>query len=103
MYPQELTITFANAKVVNEVKFQTTGARKVVIEGCQTSTVNAFKSIAESKGKYKLSIMSSELASRGGMQNESLKIAQPAPFVIVKFIITEGHEDFTSVHNITFN
>ena len=51
MYPQELTITFANAKVVNEVKFQTTGARKIVIEGCQTSTINAFKSIAESKGK----------------------------------------------------
>ncbi len=50
LYPQELTFTFQNSKVVNEVKFQTTGAKKVMIEGCQTATGNAFKSIAESKG-----------------------------------------------------
>jgi hypothetical protein len=54
LYPQELTFTFGNAKVVNEVKFQTTGAKKIAIEGCQTTTGNAFKPIGESKGKSPL-------------------------------------------------
>lgn len=51
LYPQELTFSFPNAKVVNEVKFSTTGAKKVVIEGCQTATGNQFKQIGESRGK----------------------------------------------------
>ena len=34
LYPQELTFTLQNAKVINEVKFVTNGARKIVIEGC---------------------------------------------------------------------
>ena len=34
LYPQELTFTFSNAKVINEVKFTTTGARKIIVEGC---------------------------------------------------------------------
>jgi heat shock protein beta-11 len=34
LYPQELTFTFAQAKVVNAVNFQTSGAKKIVIEGC---------------------------------------------------------------------
>ena len=51
LYPQEITFTLPNAKVVNEVKFVTTGARKIVIEGCPTATGNAFKVIGESKGK----------------------------------------------------
>jgi hypothetical protein len=34
------------------VKFQVNGARKIMIEGCQTATGNAFKTIAESKGKF---------------------------------------------------
>ena len=37
--------------MINEVKFQTSGAKKIVIEGCQTATGNAFKPISESKGK----------------------------------------------------
>ena len=52
LYPQEITFTLPNAKVVNEVKFVTTGARKIVIEGCPTATGNAFKVIGESKGEY---------------------------------------------------
>ena len=54
LYPQELTFTFSNAKVVNEVKFTTTGARKVCIEGCQSATGNAFTTIGESKGKLRI-------------------------------------------------
>ena len=54
LYPQELTFTFAQAKVVNAVNFQTSGAKKIVIEGCQTATGNAFKPIGESKGKRAL-------------------------------------------------
>ena len=89
LYPQEVTISFTQAKVINEIKFKTTGARKVKVEGCQTATANAFKSIAES----------AELAKRAnGLQEESLKVSQPAPYVMVKFIIQDGHDDFTTVH-----
>jgi len=34
LYPQEITISFKQALVVNEVQFQTQGAKKVVVEGC---------------------------------------------------------------------
>jgi hypothetical protein len=34
LYPQEITISFSQAKVINEVKFETMGAKKIVIEGC---------------------------------------------------------------------
>ena len=52
LYPHEITVSFQQARVINEVKFQTSGAKKVTIEGCQTATGNAFKTIAESKGKF---------------------------------------------------
>ena len=65
LYPQEITFTLPNAKVVNEVKFVTTGARKIVIEGCPTATGNAFKVIGESKGKLFFFI----LHSRAWRQN----------------------------------
>ena len=34
LYPQEVTITLPNPKVINEIKFTTTGAKKILIEGC---------------------------------------------------------------------
>ena len=49
MYPQELTITFNQARVINEVKFLTSGVKKVEIQGCQTVNGNNFNVIAESK------------------------------------------------------
>lgn len=51
LYPQEITISFAQAKVINEVRCSVAGARKIQIEGCQTATGNQFKQIGESKGK----------------------------------------------------
>lgn len=51
LYPQELVFTFSNAKVINEIKYSVNGAKKITVEGCQTATGNAFKTIAESKGK----------------------------------------------------
>jgi len=51
LYPQELTFRFPQAKQVNEVKFTSTGARKVRVEACQLATGNEFKLVGESKGK----------------------------------------------------
>ena len=49
MFPQELTITFNQARVINEVKFLTSGVKKVEIHGCQTVNGNNFNVIGESK------------------------------------------------------
>ena len=49
MYPQELTIQFQQAQVVNEVRFVSSGVKKVAIEGCQTANGNGFKVIGESR------------------------------------------------------
>ena len=38
-----------------------------------------------------------------GMQQDSIKITQPAPYAMLKFVIQDGVDDFTSVHNIQFN
>ena len=77
LYPQEITFTLHNAKVVNEVKFVTNGARKIVIEGCPTATGNAFKVIGESKGKFPISLRNTlELGGKsGGLQSETIKIS----------------------------
>ena len=49
MYPQELTISFVQARVVKEVSFLTSGVKKVEIQGCATANGNDFKVIGESK------------------------------------------------------
>ena len=91
MFPQELTIQFSQAQVVNEVRFVSTGIRKVAIEGCQTANGNGFKQIAESR----------ELAAgRGQRQQESVQIDQPSSYIMLKFVIKDGWDDFCSVHQV---
>ena len=71
----------------------TTGVKKVQIEGCQTANGNGFKVIGESK----------EIANKnGGVQNESVRIQSPTPQIMIKLVIAEGWEDFSSVHHISF-
>ena len=90
LYPQELVIDLGGAKPVDEVKFMTTGAKKVVIEGCKTTNASEFKKIGESK----------ELGGKsGGMQTDAVKV-EAAPYSLLKFVVLEGHEEFTSVHSI---
>ena len=48
MFPQELTITFDEPRVINEVKFISTGIRKVFIRGCTSMSGNGFNKIGES-------------------------------------------------------
>ena len=68
-----------------------TGIRRVAIEGCQTANGNGFKQIGESR----------EIpANRGQRQNDTVRIDQPSSFVMIKFVITEGWEDFASVHSV---
>ena len=61
------------------------------IEGCQTANGNGFKAIGESK----------EIPpNRGHKQDESVRIDQPASYIMIKFVITQGWDDFASVHNV---
>ena len=91
MFPQEITFQFQQAQVVNQVGFISTGIKKVVIEGCQTANGNGFKPIAESR----------EIPhNRGARQQEQVNVSQPSSYIMIKFVITEGWEDFASVHNI---
>ena len=92
MYPQELTITFNQARVINEVSFLTSGVKKVQIQGCQTVNGNNFSVIGESKELQ---------GGRGQMQQqESIRIPKPSSYIMLKFVILEGWEDFASVHNL---
>ena len=68
----------------------TTGAKKISIEGCKTANASEFKRVGESK----------ELNKGNGMQNDSIRLTEAAPYTMVKFVILEGHDDFTSVHYI---
>ena len=61
LFPQEITIDMGGARPVNEVNFQGSNIKKVVIEGCKTTNTNEFKKIGESK----------EFGGKGGsMQSE---------------------------------
>ena len=94
MFPQELTVQFQQARVINEVQFQSTGIKRVTVEGCQTANGNGFKTIGESR----------EIPSnRGNKQNETVRIQQPSSYIMLKFIITDGWEDFASVHSLQIN
>ena len=66
-----------------------TGVKKVAIEGCQTANGNGFKAIGESR----------EIpANRGQKQSDSIRVDHPSSYIMIKFVITEGWEDFASVH-----
>ncbi len=43
-------IDLGGTKQVNEVRFVTNGAKKIVIEGCKTTNASEFKKVGESKG-----------------------------------------------------
>ena len=51
LYPHEILIDLNGTKPINEVKFNVSGARKIVIEGCKTTNASEFKKVGESKGK----------------------------------------------------
>ena len=51
LYPHELLIDLNGTKPINEVKFNVSGARKIIIEGCKTTNASEFKKVGESKGK----------------------------------------------------
>ena len=95
LYPHELTFTFNQPKTINEVKFLATSVKRVVISGCPTLNGNSFKEIATTK----------DLGGKDGnsIQKESIRVAQPAAFQMIKFIIADGWDDFASVHSIEFN
>ena len=78
---------------MNEVRFMTSGAKKIVIEGCKSTNASEFKKVGESK----------ELGKGSGMQNDSIRLSDAAPYTMIKFVIADGHDDFTSVHAIELN
>ena len=91
LYPQELLIQLNAPKVISEVVFSTQGAKKIVIEGCKQANAQTFTKIGESK----------DLPERSGLQSDSVTITDGAPCNLFKFIIAEGHDEFTSVHSIS--
>ena len=94
LYPQEMLIDLGGSKSINEVRFSVTGARKIIIEGCKTTNASEFKKVGESK----------DLTNKQGVvQTDSVKLSEPAPYSLLKFIIQDGWEDFSSVHTIEFN
>lgn len=67
------------------------GARKIIIEGCKSSNATNFSKIGESK----------ELAQRNaGLSQEHITITDPAPVSLIKLVIADGWDDFTSVHSL---
>ena len=91
LYPQEILIQLKAPKVISEVKFNTQGARKIVIEGCKQANSQTFTRIGESK----------DLPERSGFQSDSVTITEQAPINSFKFIIQDGWEEFTSVHSVS--
>ena len=65
-------------------------AKKIIIEGCKQSNAQSFSKIGESK----------ELPGRSGLVQDSVKVTESTPVNLIKFIIADGHEEFTSVHSV---
>ena len=60
------------------VRFTTTGAKKIEIQGCKDSKGNDFLKLGESK----------EIANKSnGLQQEQIQVTEQFPVTIVKFII----------------
>ena len=36
----------------------------------------------------------------GALQSDSIRLTEPAPYCLLKFVILDGWEDFSSVHTI---
>ena len=97
LYPQEVLIDLGGTKPVNEVRFTVSGARKVFIEGCKTTNASEFKRVGESKGKRfnnKLSVINQTINFQidlpnksGGITTDSVRLSEPAPYSLLKFVI----------------
>lgn len=69
-------------------------AKKIVIEGCKHANAMSFNEIGKSK----------ELANmNAGLSHEVIKVTDQAPMSLIKFIIQEGWDDFTSVHSVSID
>ena len=75
---------------IGAIRFSTSGAKKIEIQGCKDSKGNDFTQLGVSK----------EIANKSGLQQEQIQVTEGFPVTIVKFIIQEGWEDFVSVHAI---
>ena len=68
LYPHEITFSFSTPRTVNEVKFTSTGIRRVMISASPNLTSNSFKDIAATK----------DLGGKdGSVQREVCRIAKP--------------------------
>ena len=62
-----------------------------MIEGCKSTNATNFQKIGESP----------EIAQRNaGLGTEHITITDQSPMALIKFVIAEGWEDFTSVHSL---
>ena len=86
------------------MRFTVTGARKIVIEGCKTTNASEFKKVGESKGNfYNIIYIQIDLSNKPGqIQGDNVRLTEPAPYCLLKFVIQDGWEDFSSVHTIEF-
>ena len=95
LYPHEITFSFNQPRTVNEVKFTSTGIRRVMVSACPNLAANSFKDVAATK----------DLGGKDGVsiQKEVCRIANPQPIQMLKFIILDGWDDFASVQLVEFN
>ena len=49
LYPHELTFSFSKERTLNEVRFASTGIRRVVVSTCPSLQGNSFKDVAATK------------------------------------------------------
>ena len=86
---------------MSQIQFKVTGgkytqsskifeARKIQIDACKHSNAQTFTKVGETK----------ELPQREGLISESVQITENSAINLIKFIILEGWEDFSSVHSI---
>ena len=66
-------------------------AKKIVIEGCKHANAMSFTEIGKSKEMPNMN---------AGLSHEVIKITEQAPMSLIKFIIQEGWDDFSSVHSV---
>ena len=65
-------------------------ARRIQVDGCKHANAQTFIKLGETK----------DLPQRDSLIKETIQVSDSAPVNLIKFVILDGWDDFTSVHSI---
>lgn len=92
MYPQELCLQFETERMVNSITILSYAIKRIEIQTCENDSAVNFTLEAEQNEIPQ--------SSGGSLQNIHLNLAKSPRTKVLKIVVSQGYEDFFSIHSV---